>query len=543
MSDKSLPLLDVAIFGAGCSGVYSAMRLMQSERTASSPLADGDLNVAVFEQSNRIGGRLLSLQPPGVGTSRVEVGGMRYTSEHTYVIGLVKQFGLTPIPFPVSEPQNIAYLRGTMMRMQDLGDATKLPYNLRPDEAAPSVLAEGFTAVSAQRMLRTMTGQDVDLATVNWADIVANYTFEGNSLTDLPMRYLMQRMIGHEAYNFAVDSSGYDSILYTWNGADGFPWNLADFGASITYSRLDEGYQEVPLHCARAFQHAGGAIHMEHSLLRFDDITLEDGTKGVQFVVDNNGTEITGTARNIVLAMPRRALEMLSATGSVLDPDNTAVRDLMGSVTPIPLFKLALCYSYPWWEDLPPVEVTGSDGKPTMAKITKGETVTDLPVRQLYYWDTDPDTGKAVVLIYDDGLALTYWQGLRSHEATFQGEPGAAPGNGLSGWSDFPAPARMVEEAHRQIAEMHGVTGRSDIPAPYAAAYQDWGDDPYGGGANFWHVGVESHKVSKDIVQPVAGTPVFICGEAYSHAQGWVEGALQTAEDMLQNHLGLCPPA
>jgi monoamine oxidase len=27
--------------------------------------------------------------------------------------------------------------------------------------------------------------------------------------------------------------------------------------------------------------------------------------------------------------------------------------------------------------------------------------------------------------------------------------------------------------------------------------------------------------------------PLYICGEAYSDAQGWVEGALQTADMML----------
>jgi monoamine oxidase len=48
--------------------------------------------------------------------------------------------------------------------------------------------------------------------------------------------------------------------------------------------------------------------------------------------------------------------------------------------------------------------------------------------------------------------------------------------------------------------------------------------------------------VSRAIVQPVSDAPVFICGESYSHAQGWVEGALATAEDMLQHHLGLLPP-
>lgn len=542
MAVENHPELDVAIVGGGCGGVYSGMRLLVSDRTGNSPLPKGKLKVGLFEESNRIGGRLLSLEPPGVPTTRVEVGGMRYTSEHKHVVGLVGLFGLSPVPFPVREPQNIAYLRNRMLRMQDLTDAAKLPYNLAPDETSETVLAEGFTAVSAERLLRAMTGKNVDLADVNWLDVARKLEFEGNNLADLPLRYLMQRMISHEAYDFAVDSSGYDSILYTWNGADGFPWNLADFGVAVSYYHLAEGYQEIPLRCAKAFADAGGEMNMEHRVVSFDVTEMSDGSQGVEFVVEQGGTRTVRKARNLVLAMPRRSLELLEPTGKVMTPDNRPVRDLIEAVTPIPLFKLALCYSYAWWETMAPVAVAGPGGTPVMKRIEKGESITDLPIRQLYYWDTDPATGNAVVLIYDDGLALTYWAGLRSDEEKFRGEGGAEPGGGLPAWSDFPAPKRLVEEAHRQIMEMHGVTGRPDIPGPYAAAYHDWGDDPYGGGANFWHVGVRSHEVSRAIVQPVADTPVYICGESYSHAQGWVEGALATAEDMLQHHLGLMPP-
>jgi hypothetical protein len=43
-------------------------------------------------------------------------------------------------------------------------------------------------------------------------------------------------------------------------------------------------------------------------------------------------------------------------------------------------------------------------------------------------------------------------------------------------------------------------------------------------------------------VQPLedADLPLYICGEAYSDAQGWVEGALQTADLMLAK-FGLSP--
>ena len=113
-------------------------------------------------------------------------------------------------------------------------------------------------------------------------------------------------------------------------------------------------------------------------------------------------------------------------------------------------------------------------------------------------------------------------------------------------WTTWPqlhrAPKLMVQEAHRQLLELHGVQDRPDIPQPYAAAYRDWGEDPFGGGANFWHLHVDSVQVAHDILQPKPPVPVFVCGEAYSHAQGWVEGALATADAMLHLHFGLPQP-
>jgi monoamine oxidase len=38
----------------------------------------------------------------------------------------------------------------------------------------------------------------------------------------------------------------------------------------------------------------------------------------------------------------------------------------------------------------------------------------------------------------------------------------------------------------------------------------------------------------------VPDVPVYICGEAYSRAQGWVEGALDTADQVLAK-LGVAP--
>ena len=105
-------------------------------------------------------------------------------------------------------------------------------------------------------------------------------------------------------------------------------------------------------------------------------------------------------------------------------------------------------------------------------------------------------------------------------------------------WNNHRAPYEMVMEMHRQIKRMHDI---QYAPNPIDAAYMDWSVDPYGGGVHFWNRGYKSWEVLHDITQPVNDFPCYICGEAYSTNQTWVEGALQTAEIVLQKHLGLEP--
>ncbi|MGH2962478.1 MAG: hypothetical protein ACRDL3_09845 [Solirubrobacterales bacterium] len=42
--------------------------------------------------------------------------------------------------------------------------------------------------------------------------------------------------------------------------------------------------------------------------------------------------------------------------------------------------------------------------------------------------------------------------------------------------------------------------------------------------------------------RPLEGTPIHVCGEAWSDLQGWTEGALRSAERVLRDEVGLDPP-
>ena len=545
MSTQTTEVLDYAIVGGGVAGLYSAWRLLR-DLPPSAPTP----RVALFESSGRLGGRLLSVIPPGIPNARVELGGMRVICPtQEWMSSLVQHLDLATETLLDVQPQNVAYLRGTLLRIFELADANNLPYRLRAAERSPENLSN-LTAVAAMRALAGVIQQVVGITIDNWQELSTKLsaadwekvaregTLDGHKLYDLPMRYLMMRAIGSEALDLAQDSSGYDSILHTWNAADGFPWNVGDYGPLVQYLHVVNGFDAVPLTLAQQVAAAGGTIHLNARLRGFDG-----GASGapVALTIETSSGTTTVMARHLILAMPRRALELLDQRGPVFASDNTSVQHLVQSVLPIPLFKLAICYTRAWWEEMKPVDT----GTGLMRTITAGKSVTDLPIRQCIYWKVNPVNGHAVILIYDDGTDLDYWAGLRDSTSTpHLNDPAVLSEEfDLPDWSSMTAPKRMVDEVHRQLMEMHGVKDPSAVPAPYTAAYRDWGEDPFGGGANFWQVGAQSFEVSTRIVQPVPPYPVFICGEAYSHAQGWVEGALQTAEDMLQNHLGLAAPS
>jgi hypothetical protein len=42
--------------------------------------------------------------------------------------------------------------------------------------------------------------------------------------------------------------------------------------------------------------------------------------------------------------------------------------------------------------------------------------------------------------------------------------------------------------------------------------------------------------------KPFGSLNLFVCGEAWSDDQGWINGALQTSEKMLQAHFALAWP-
>jgi monoamine oxidase len=236
--------------------------------------------------------------------------------------------------------------------------------------------------------------------------------------------------------------------------------------------------------------------------------------------------------------MPKRSLELILPGCPVLANSSGTFPGLLNSVVPIPLYKLFIRYPDAWWR------ATG---------VCRGQSLTDTPIRQCWYWTESQQAkcggkeSEAVLMVYNDALSVEFWGGLRPFALanSIEGcrlQPQAEDDDARlrDNWNSHSAPTEMVAEMHRQLLTLHNVRS---APEPVQAVYVDWSDDPFGAGVHIWNRGAQSWRVLEDMTQPVPDFPCYICGEAYSTVQTWVEGALQSAEIVLQKRLHLTSPA
>lgn len=541
-------VLDFAIVGGGASGIYTAWRLANAGPEDLAAIREriggaGPLKIAVHERSQRIGGRLLSASPALMPDEPMELGGMRYLDNQPLVKALVEEkLKVAHHPQEVDQPGNFAWLRRKLFREDDLcSPFADLPYGLTETEKAV-ITATGVTT-PAQLIFWAVFQEFPEINGMPPEQLklhLRTLKVDGKPLYQVGFWNLLSRHLSHEGRELAITAIGYDVLGANANSVDIIAENF-DFTSDSKYYLFDDGFEAVLWRLADEFA-AAGDIRMGMSLESFDDVALPDGDAGVALTFDC-GAQVD--ARAIVLAMPQAAIKALRRKGPLLDPSRAPdVPVMLNAVEGIPLYKLFLIYETPWWQ-----EKWG---------LSAGRSLTDIPLRQCYYWSTNTGAPSAI-MAYNDQASTSFWGGyqtgplgprdaaqLNVGPMLFDGAAdGPAPADDVAkrrraNWDAHKAPHEMVVEMHRQLMEMHGV---ADAPAPVDAAFMDWMNAPYGGAVHFWNPGYKSWEMLDAITQPVAGLNAFIVGEAYSTVQTWVEGAFQTSEIALQKRLGMAAPA
>jgi monoamine oxidase len=271
-----------------------------------------------------------------------------------------------------------------------------------------------------------------------------------------------------------------------------------------------------------------------HTLLGFRPTGLGQATLELE-VRTKNGT-IKLLAGRLVLALPRLPLVKLSPHL----PEHIATH--LDAVNGFPMLKIFFVSNAPWWDyDQPPQQYANC-----------------LPTREVHYFrrpqQQDRD-GHGMVLLYMDRPSTEFWRHYLNEPDKHDRAEVDQDARIVDAFAVFVARdvKRALESASSGLKlNAHSKLVFRDLSLEQATAHiknsiltygiRDWARAPYGAANHGWQPGVRSWKVMDAFKAFDFGSGahnVHIVGEAYSDYQGFVEGALNSAELAL----AVIPPA
>jgi Flavin containing amine oxidoreductase len=561
---------DVAIVGGGISGLYAAWRL--ASQTEGPPL-----RVCVHELSDQLGGRLDTHTVPN-SNARVELGAMRFPPSHAMVQALLGELNVATEPFPAQNFLHM-FLRGTPLEMPPVGapsggppQIAGVPYRLTGTEAShPYVLL-------VQALLRILQvpltlgqtgfervvagGPSQPLTAADWDELLEQVTVDGKPLWQWGFWNLLSRVLSNEAYQYLLDGFGVESAVSNWNAFLAIRLLCTIMGDAMgnqlrhpiggwieLVNALEQRLMQLP-NCtlvknSRLFSvektsqnYNGSPLQLTFWDDKFTNLPVPDpGGPDVDVLIPEFYTIL---AQNVILAMPPRAIELINLE-SLQTGVSSFLLNQMRQVLRIPAFKAYVAYAEPWWQ--------------AWCGWQSGFTVTDLPLRQVFYGigfpaPSDPaltppagptpgaerphDGQRILMASYADASTVSFWSGLDLPGPRVREYWGTEKNENLP----------LREAMNRQLKELHGY--EFDFPRGDWACTVDWAADPFGAGWHAWRPNVDVITQIAKMRQPLEGLlpglKLFVCGEAFSHVQGWIEGAITSAEMLLEEQFKLTRP-
>jgi len=181
---------------------------------------------------------------------------------------------------------------------------------------------------------------------------------------------------------------------------------------------------------------------------------------------------------HLICAIPKKPLQSFQYF-----KDNN-ISNLIDSVDPYPLLRIYAKYP----------------SKDVWFKKIK-RTITNNYIRQII--PIDYDNG-LIMISYTDGKYAEMWN--QYNVASIDNEI-------------------LIEALHKEIKELFNITP----PQPEFVSTHYWTD-----GLHLWNTGYDINEVSKQILKPYNDKNIYICNEAYSKKQGWIEGCLSMCYELIK---------
>jgi monoamine oxidase len=436
----------IIIVGAGLAGLSAGFELKRAGH-----------NPVILEAQQRVGGRVYTLRDPFTEGLYAEVGAMRIPRAHSLTLEYISRFGLKTSDFTMDNPNAYYYIGGKKIRALDANaNPSLMGFEVNKNEEGKT---SGQLYMAAIQPLIDMLEKNGDSA---WDEIISMYDqystrefleLHGWSEGMIEMFGLLanQESVMNSSFLelFREDSGNYyTNMVEIVGGTDRLPYaflpELKDnirFGAKMT--AMDQSPDNVTIH----YQTPAG---------KFSE---------------------TGDYAIITVPFPvLRHVEMLKPFSRA---KNRAIRQLHYDASAKILFQ---CKRRFWEED---------EG------IFGGGTMTDLPIRNLYYPDHGRETGRGVI------LASYTW----SEDA--------------QRWGSLKPDDRIVQ-ALDDVAEIHPqITQEFEVGTSWM-----WHDDEFAGGAFALFDPGQQTLLHDEIVKPEGR--IHFAGEHASLYHAWIQGAFES---------------
>ncbi|AUV58847.1 amine oxidase [Bandra megavirus] len=480
----SSPILncDILIVGAGASGIYCAWRLSQEYPNK---------RIIVAESTDRIGGRLESI-PFGNADIYAEMGGMRtFPGIDTYLTQLLQILNIPTIVLPYIEPDNIAFVRGHRMNINVLNSSSSTSPE-RKKLIMLYQLPEREYNISINDLILDTVKKVAPYYQTDWSQIYQSDYLNNTSF----VKMLQENGVSNGAIEAYRDFSGYNfSFDVEIAASTGIRENISLSGMGQQHFVIGGYDLFIKKMALETFSRPNTSLMLSTRLKKL--MPENNNTADCLFQTNNNSVMIN--SKSVILAIARDSLLQVDAPWT-----NSAIQ-AMGSVNSWSAFKAFLSV------DKQTYQILSRNG------LLKGRCISDLPARQIWFYSENPPE----LLVYADDIDADYWSKYVPEEGK-QFPIHSNPNQNIP----------LVSELIRQIAIVFGVNQSmikiNDI------IYKYWN-----AGAYFWRPSNIPYLMSSIDTPIDSQYAVYTSGSDFSYSQGWVEGAIESADGILTKYFGL----
>ncbi|MFZ4659909.1 MAG: flavin monoamine oxidase family protein [Caldilineaceae bacterium] len=445
----------VIVIGAGMAGLTAAYELLRAGH-----------NPILLEAAERVGGRCHTLRAPFVDGQSGEAGAMRFPAAHKLLFAYLYKFNLPLRKFAGYDPDGFFHLQGQKQKMGAVltdPDSPQSRMIMRWNQTVDPILAFYYSEQAK--------GNNV------WPQLVAHY--QDLSLHDFLVLHDWSEAEIAMLGTIGLGRGGYGALMHI-AFLELFRLTLTGSGDQGEY-QIVGGNDQLPQRLLHEPANAAGDTLANRIIYGATVTAIEQSRHKITVHYQTAVGPWSVQGDYAITTIPLPAFRSITVTPAL----SSGKQRVLQEMNYVKSAKIFLQCKSRFWENAPAGEET------------TGLTITDLPIRNLFFPGPDEQQAKPVI------LASYTW----NDDAAFWGA--------LS-------PTERIQQAVAMIAQIYpAITEEVEVGASWV-----WDESQPFGGCGFSLCTPGQLHFYEELTKPEG--LLYFAGEHASYEHGWVEGAIES---------------